>query len=100
MPVIVVHLKGTPESEIHHITCPKAELRILEILGDSEMIAPQVSRNSDGAIGIPAVYKLLDRLKKRKLVVSQEKMITVVDVTVKRVFYSRGYDRRMDETNQ
>jgi DNA-binding transcriptional ArsR family regulator len=95
MPVIIVHLKETPEGEIHHISCPKAELRILEILGDSEMIAPQISRNSGGTVGIPAVYKLLSRLKDKKLVISEEKMIPVADIQVKRVYYSLGYDRKL-----
>lgn len=94
MPVIIVHLKETPEGEIHHIPCPKVELRILEILGDSEMIAPQISRNSENTVGIPAVYKLLGRLKSRRLVISEERMIQIADIQVKRVYYSLGYDRK------
>ena len=94
--VIKVHLKDTPDGEIHHIPCPPAELRILKILEDKEMTGPQISRASDGLVSIPAVYKLLIRLKDRELVTKRNIEIPAADIVLKQVAYSRSFDSKLD----
>ena len=91
---VIVHIKDTDPREIHHIHCPESEILILNILGDKEMTAPQISRASDGKVGISSVYVLLDRLSKRGLVAKKDVELPVADIVLKRVAYSATFDKK------
>lgn len=94
MSKVIVHMKDTDSQEIHNIHCPESEIFILDILGDKEMTAPQISRASDGKVSISSVCRFLRRLSERGLVAKKDAEFPVADIVLKRVAYSTTFDKR------
>jgi predicted transcriptional regulator len=90
MSVVLVY-RGDEESNNKTIIIPNAEYAIIKLLGEDEMIAPEISRKSNKKYSSPTVASLLKRLQKRGLVSRTEKLIELNGSTFKRVVFKKIY---------
>ena len=70
------------------VKVPDGELNVLSILSKlNKAHGPAIVHASNGSVKLPSIYKFLDRLEKRGLVVKTMELVPVEDITTKRAFY-------------
>jgi hypothetical protein len=90
MPIVLVYKMAKNENSKVAII-PNAEYEVIKLLGESEMIAPEISRKSNKKYSSSSVATLLSRLLKRGLVSRTDKLIELHGLKLKRVVFKKIY---------
>ncbi len=91
MPKIRILKKEGRHTIREDMSVPESEILILEVIGQKKMTAPMISKESNGAITIKEVYKLLSRLVVRRLLDRETTYFEVTGTELRRVMYSAKY---------
>lgn len=90
MPAVLVYQIGkNPDHKT--IIIPNAEYAIIKLLGEDEMIAPEISRKSNKKYSPATVASLLARLLEKGLVSRTDKLIELNGSKFKRVVFKKIY---------
>ena len=75
------------------VEVPDSELKLLRIMCQiGQAHGNEIVRSSNGSVTLPGIYKSLDRMQKRGLVIKTIKLTQVDGVTIKRAYYRLAKD--------